>query len=155
MLSKFERLAQESKGLGLENTVDWSVRLGPRVDASGHSDIWLQLQVRTRLSQTCQRCLEPVDVAVEVDRDFRFVDSEDTALAQDEQCEEDLLVVSRAFDLTGLIEDEVLMALPLIARHEVCPVSVKLQVVDAEFDAPADKPNPFASLAQLKGKPED
>lgn len=152
LLSEFERLAQEAKGLGLENPVKWVARLAPREDAAGRSSVWLQLQVSTALAQTCQRCLEPVQVAVEIDRAFRFVDNEETALQEDEQCEEDLLVTSRSFDLCSLIEDEVLMALPLIARHEVCPVPVKLTVADPEFEAQAEPPNPFAQLAQLKGK---
>lgn len=155
LLSNFERIALESQGLELENTVKWSMQMAPRADAAGHSSLWLQLQVSTALAQTCQRCLEPVLVSVDIDRSFRFVDTEETALLEDEQSEEDLLVISPTFDLASLIEDEVLMDLPLISRHEVCPVSVKLSVADVEFHAQAVKPNAFASLAGLKDRSPD
>jgi uncharacterized protein len=51
-----------------------------------------------------------------------------------------------------LIEDELLLALPIIARHEVCPQPLPAMVSDDAAaaslqDAPA---NPFAALARLK-----
>ena len=104
---------------------------------------------------TCQRCLAPVDVPLEVDREFRFVADEATAEALDDESEEDLLAMSREFDLRELIEDELLMALPLVPRHEECPAPVQMASSDEDFEeASAEKPNPFAALAALKtGKP--
>jgi uncharacterized protein len=60
----------------------------------------------------CQRCLTPVDVPLDVERSFRFVADEATAEALDDECDEDLLALSREFDLRELIEDELLMACP-------------------------------------------
>jgi uncharacterized protein len=90
-----------------------------------------------------------------VERAFRFVASEEQAELEDEESEEDVLVLSRDFNLLELIEDELLMALPVVPKHEVCPAPVKLQAQDADFDeaAPEQKPNPFAILQQLKNKP--
>jgi uncharacterized protein len=59
--------------------------------------------------------------------------------------------LSREFDLAALIEDEVLMDLPLVARHDICPVQIKLAVADANFIDASPPPNPFAVLSQLKG----
>lgn len=151
-LRHMERLSLESRGLGLDNPVRWSVHLTQHVDQAGQLSRALHLTVDTALAQICQRCLEPVEVPVGIDRRFRFVDSEADAEAQDDQSEEDLLVISREFDLSALIEDEVLMDLPLIACHEVCPVPVKMAVVDSGFDQLSEKPNPFAQLALLKRK---
>ena len=65
-----------------------------------------------------------------------------------------MLVLTRDFDLLELLEDELLMALPVVPKHDVCPQSVKLQAVDADFVEPEDrKPNPFAVLQQLRNKP--
>jgi Predicted metal-binding, possibly nucleic acid-binding protein len=92
-----------------------------------------------------------VETAVTVDRSFRFVSDEEMAAAQDEQSEEDVLVLSRSFDLVELVEDELLMEMPLAPRHEVCPEPVKLTVADEAFDtASAERENPFALLAKLK-----
>ena len=45
------------------------------------------------------------------------------------------------------------MAMPPAPTHDVCPVSLKFQAVDSDFDAQtAQKPNPFAALAALKKK---
>jgi len=151
-LSNCERLMQEAQGLGGENLLHWTALVELRPDAAGLPSPWLHLTVETSVPQICQRCLGPVDVAVQVDREFRFVESEAVAEQQDEECDEDLLVTSREFDLAALIEDEVLMALPLVPRHDTCPVKVKMVAVDKDFDAPVEKPNPFAVLAQLKGK---
>jgi uncharacterized protein len=104
----------------------------------------------------CQCCLAPVQTRIEVDRWFRFAPDEDAAAALDEDSEEDVLGASRDFDLHGLIEDELLMELPITPRHEVCPQDVPLSVADPDFEAAEqDRPNPFAALAKLRsGKPE-
>ena len=46
-----------------------------------------------------------------------------------------------------LIEDELLLAMPIVPRHEVCPEPL-VATVDELPDDPA--PNPFAALAALK-----
>ncbi|MBT3066006.1 DUF177 domain-containing protein [Rhodoferax sp. U11-2br] len=152
VLLSYERLMQETQGLAAENSLDWTARVEVRPDPAGQPTNWLHLTVVTTMPQICQRCLGPVDVALQVNREFRFVETEAVAEQQDDECEEDLLVISREFDLATLVEDEVLMALPLVPRHETCPVNVKMLAVDDDFEAPVEKPNPFAVLAQLKGK---
>lgn len=152
LLSKYERLLAEAGGQGAERTVQWQARGEARTDASGHAQIWLHLSAQTSVPLTCQRCLGPADIALVVDRSFRFVATEDQAEAEDEEAEEDVLALQRDFNLVELIEDELLMELPLVPRHEVCPTEVKLAVQDANFEATqAEKPNPFAALAGLKG----
>ncbi len=85
------------------------------------AEIWLHLRADAVLPLTCQRCLGPVEVALAVDRSFRFVADEELAAAEDELAEEDVLALSRSFDLVELVEDELLMEMPLAPRHEVCP----------------------------------
>jgi uncharacterized protein len=152
-LSRFERLVAQSQGLGAETLVSYSVQGSTRPDASGADEPWLHLQAQATLSLVCQRCLGPVDEAVSFARDFRFVASEALAEVEDEESEEDVLVVSKSFDLLELIEDELLLATPLVSKHEVCPLPVKLQAADPGFEElEQEKPNPFAVLQQLKKK---
>lgn len=152
LLSKYERLMQETQGLGADRMLNWSAHGELRIDETGAEQVWLHLTAGVSLPLTCQRCLGPVDIAVAVNRSFRFVDSEEAAEAQDEEAEEDVLALSQDFNLSHLIEDEVLMALPVVPRHEACPVDVKLAAVDPDFDAAsAEKRNPFAVLAKLQG----
>jgi len=128
---------------------EWRERLG------GAGQCWLHVTAQVRLPLVCQRCMGAVEMLLAVDRSFRFVADEATAAREDEESEEDLLVLSPQFDLMGLIEDELLMALPLVPRHEPdCPTPVQLSAQDAGFDeAGAEgRPHPFAALAQLKRK---
>ena len=151
-LLNYERLAHEAQGLHPDLRVDWQASSELRTPPGGSGQIWLHLQVAATVPLHCQRCLTPVDVPLQVDRWFRFVADEATALAQDDESEEDLLVISRSFDLHELIEDELLMELPMVPLHEHCPQPVLLQSGNDDFEqAQADKPSPFAALAQLQG----
>ena len=152
LLAKYKRLMQETQGLGSENKLNWLAQGELRGEVVGSEQVWLHLTVDTCLPLTCQRCLGQVDIAVVVKQSFRFVESEQAAQAQDDESDEDVLVLSQDFNLVELIEDEVLMALPLIPRHETCPLEVKLAVADPDFDAATvEKRNPFAVLAKLQG----
>jgi uncharacterized protein len=150
-LSKCERLFAETNGQGGDRRIEWGARGELRVGSSGFQQIWLHLQASLTLPLICQRCLGPADIEVRVDRPFRFVATEEQAEAEDEEAEEDVLAMQRDFNLIELIEDELLMAMPVVPRHEVCPTDVKLAVQDPDFEAESGgKPNPFAALARLK-----
>ena len=150
-LLKYERLAQEAKGLHPDLLVDWEAVGEVRTAMGGVSQVWIRIHVRASFPMECQRCLTPVDVPLEVAREFRFVADEATAEALDDDCEEDLLALSREFDLHELIEDELLMALPVVPKHDECPTPVPLSSSDDDFEeANAAKPNPFAALAALR-----
>jgi uncharacterized protein len=152
-LARFERLMEETRGLGGETLVSYSVQGSLQPDAAGHDEPWLHLSAQATLSMVCQRCMGPVDVEVAFERDFRFVASEALAEVEDEESEEDVLVLSKSFNLLELVEDELLMSMPPVPKHEVCPQPVKLQAADPNFvEEPAEKPNPFAALQALKDK---
>lgn len=150
LLLNYERLAQEVQASGGQNALNWAAQFSSQTDESGVQQSWLQLQVDVNVPQICQRCMQSIEIELHIDRSFRFVTSESEALEQDDESEEDLLVSSRAFDLEALIEDEVLMDLPLVPRHETCPVEVKLSSVDADFVVTPERPSAFAVLSQLK-----
>lgn len=156
LLQKYERLAQEVAAPTADLTLNWSAQGELRAVPGGEAEVWLHMQADTVLPLTCQRCLTPVDVALAVNRSFRFVADEETAAALDDESEDDVLALDPEFDLATLVEDELLMEIPLVPRHEECPVEVKLEVVDPGFDAAlAEKPKPFAALAQLRDKGSD
>ncbi|MEJ8837081.1 YceD family protein [Ramlibacter sp. AN1133] len=150
-LRSFHRLVAETQDADLARNVRWRARgelLNPHHLAP---QVWVHLEAETSMPLVCQRCLTPVDVQLRVDRSFRFVSDEATAAAQDDEAEEDLLALSRSFDLVELVEDELLMELPVAPRHDVCPEPVKMSAADADFEAAAaEKENPFALLGRLK-----
>lgn len=123
--------------------------------------LWLRVQAHGALPLVCQRCLEPYWEPVQLDRWFRFVADEATALAEDDTCEEDLLVrQGPRFDLRTLVEDELLLAAPLVPRHGACPHPLPLAhgdrlhtdgpAADDDGAPPAAPRRPLAALAALK-----
>lgn len=154
-LLTFGRLADEAQG-PIDDALVRFVALGSTRPIGANSEqIWLHLTAEVALPMVCQRCLGTVDMPVHFEREFRFVATEELAEAEDEDSEEDVLVFSRDFNVLELVEDELLMALPVVPKHAVCPGAVKLQAADPDFaDEVAEKPNPFAVLERLKSKPD-
>ena len=121
-----------------------------------HGSAWLE----------CQRCLTPYLQAFNVDATYRIVNTEAEAeefpLDEDEV---DVIVGSAHFDLIDLIEEELLLSLPLVPKHDVCPEGHESLVSgvagdegegdeaaqdEAEEGGEPDRPNPFAALEALK-----
>jgi uncharacterized protein len=150
-LGAHPRLLAETQDRGAHQPLTWTARGELRNPRHVHPEVWLHLDAEVVMPLTCQRCLAPVDTPVRVDRSFRFVADEATAEAEDDEADEDLLVLSRQFDLLGLLEDEVLLAMPLVPRHEQCPEPVTLATADPEALQEAPRPHPFAVLGKLKG----
>ncbi len=57
--------------------------------------------------------------------------------------------IPRSFDLVELIEDELLLALPLVPRHEMCTQPLESAADPVAFD---ERVNPFDVLGELKLK---
>lgn len=157
-LSQYKRLALEAEGPHDDVQIRWAAQGELRTEPGALSQTWLHLQAEVDLPMVCQRCLTRAFIPVDVDRSFRFVADEATAEALDDESEEDLLALSKDFALRDLIEDELLMELPVVPMHDVCPEAVPLASSDEDFNqATSEKPNPFAALASLriaKPKPE-
>jgi uncharacterized protein len=156
-LRHYLRLAADLHGHAIEwhdLQVQWNIRGEMVAPAGGKPQHWMHLQLRAQLPMTCQRCLGQVLMPVALDNSYRFVADEETAEAEDDNCDEDLLVLSKQFDLRELLEDELLLELPLMPKHEVCPEHVKLASTDEDFKAAlTQKPNAFAVLGSLKKTP--
>ena len=109
-------------------------------------DVWL----------TCQRCLQPIAIdlsddyniaLLENDSQVRLINEEQDYLLLDEivteQSPERLLPFKR------LVEDEILLKIPMAPKHDDCEMSVEQF---GEIPEEEENENPFAALASLKGK---
>jgi uncharacterized protein len=125
---------------------------------------YLRLAVHGSIWLTCQRCLAPYSQHLDVDATYRIVATEEEAdeypLDDDEI---DVIVGSRQFDLVDLIEEELLLSMPLVPKHNVCPETHESLLPEGAADSDAiedeagedEKPNPFAVLEKLKGSDPD
>ena len=63
-----------------------------------------------------------------------------------------LLALPPTLDLIELLEDELLLALPLVPRHEACPEPLPMSAGEVSEGEADDEPHPFAALAALRGR---
>ena len=99
---------------------------------------------------TCQRSLEAFRHDISISDRLVLVDSESQLPAvQDESDEEDYLVADEPLDIRDLVEDAVLLSLPMVPRK---PGMEEAPMAGAEQEP---KPSPFASLASLKQRKQN
>ncbi|MBX3621287.1 MAG: DUF177 domain-containing protein [Rhizobacter sp.] len=147
-LTTLERLAASVVAGSASGDVTWRAKGELRPVRGAPAEVWLHVEAVATLMLECQRCLGPVATPVQVERSFRFVHGESAAAELDADSEADVLALTRALDLRELLEDELLLSLPLVPRHETCPQPL---VAGGQADAvDGAKPNPFAALAALK-----
>ena len=101
--------------------------------------------VRTVLHTQCQRCLEAM--TLEVAHSFDYVLIRDESLeANVTDGSETLICAEDELNLAWFIEEEILLAMPMIAKHEDC----SLPQTGARAPLPqAETQNPFAALKDL------
>lgn len=117
----------------------------------------LQGSLGAEITQLCQRCLQPLVQTLECTLDLLVLDSE-AALADlsdaDAAAMDVLVDEADALDLRALIEDELLLSLPLAPMHADLNCSAVLnalrQQAEAADRAVSQQANPFAVLAGLK-----
>jgi uncharacterized protein len=158
-LAALDRLAGSVLGTVPEDSpIHWQAEGDQRPVTGGEPEIWLHLTAQACVNMRCQRCLGALAVPLDLDRWVRFVRDAEQAEALDAELEDDVLELQRYMDLRELVEDELLLALPLVPRHEACPQPLPLgHSADAAPPAEAapERPHPFAALAQLKKKPDE
>ena len=121
----------------------------------GSNVLMLEFDLPGSVWLTCQRCLQPVNVDLSGDHNIALLEDEVQAKLLDEE-EDHLLLEEVVFKdghdsylpLERLIEDEILLKIPLSPKHEDCEMEVEQVGEIEEFE----EESPFAALAALKGK---
>jgi uncharacterized protein len=107
------------------------------------------------VSMMCERCLSPMTVNLSVDCLLAVVISERNIAALAEQYDPWLLESNAPVSLNAVIEDELILALPLVPRHEEACIPSDAWFSGDERDVEdevAQEESPFAILSQLKDK---
>ncbi len=111
---------------------------------------FLHGHLETSLNLRCQRCMEPFVYEIISDFSLGIVNTLDEANALPERYEP-AMAVEGSLALRDLIEDEILLNLPIIPRHEPEDCKVKLPVADSG-EKEGKGANPFQILESLKEK---
>lgn len=112
-------------------------------ETDGDGKPFLLLEIDGALNLRCQRCLGALAFAVRIRSRLTLI--EPGAAWPDEGLEDDssdAVPLDRALDLLPLLEEEVLLALPIAPRHDAC--------ASPEYRDEAGSASPFAALARLK-----
>ena len=117
----------------------------------------LSLRVQALVVLECQRCLG--DLALEIDHDVTFeIVRQESELGKDDLEDDDpdapeKILGSPKFDVGELIEDELILEVPYVPKHESCvPESLVKEGEQADSPIAVEKVSPFAVLGQLKKK---
>jgi len=113
-----------------------------KVDQAGQ--YFLNLSITTNLITTCQRCLNQMPLNLELNFIYLIGEASDVDIESadmDNSDDLDLQQASQAMDIIALIEDEIIMAMPIAPVHDVDCGEIITQS--------GEKPNPFAVLKGL------
>lgn len=100
----------------------------------------LGVEVRGALRLTCQRCLGAFEFPLAATSTLELADSQTEIDAADD--ERDRVLASKSMDVAAIVEDEVILALPMVPMHASCEAAVA--------HAAGKEASPFAVLAGLQ-----
>lgn len=141
------KLSQVPRLASLVNTNDAEIEVIFEFTLNEYRNASIKGHIETNLTLQCQRCLEPVIQFIDLDFDL-LIDSSDIEIKSFQQ--ETVYTDEGYLDMFKLIEDELMLALPLIMKHE--DSSCNPYLLSGSEDSPVvTTNNPFAVLGSLKG----
>lgn len=111
----------------------------------------LALEVKGWVVLEDEVTLEPLRYEIDLAAKLVLVRSEEELPPLEAEAEdEDYIVVDREIDLAALVEDEVILDLPMIPGDGLGEPPAGAELPDEAGSTAAGKPSPFAALAALK-----
>ncbi len=144
-VSKFERLHEYLLDKSGEAQVD--IQFGQ--DEQGTALLRGKCQAQVRM--TCQRCMNPVSVDLSTDFELGIVFSDEQAKHLP-KAYEPVVVDGEQIELEPVIEDELILSLPMFAYHPECGEHGYQNESEPEPEDIEAPNNPFSVLEQLKKK---
>jgi uncharacterized protein len=111
---------------------------------------FLEIRATCEVWLTCQRTLEPYRQPLQVVQRLGLVKRESDEAGLPEGYEALLLPEDRQLHLRELVEDELILALPLVPARDDAELPTEYASGDSPEAESEAKPNPFAALAALK-----
>ena len=100
----------------------------------------LTLKIEGSVHLQCQRCLGSLELPLRLEAQLEFASSEAEITAAEDDIER--VVAGRDMNVAALVEDEVILALPMVPRHEQCQAAAAAEG--------GGKASAFQALAALK-----
>jgi len=114
---------------------------------------YLQGKFRSSLTLICERCMEAMQLTVEAECLLALVQYERKIEGLAEQYEPWLVDTDEPVELGSVVEDELILALPLVPRHDFDCLPAEAWQSGDEVVEEEEKPvSPFAVLSALKSK---
>ncbi|MBE9549005.1 MAG: DUF177 domain-containing protein [Proteobacteria bacterium] len=136
----------------LESSVEGSnqVRFDARFGTGDNRRPVLRLRVMAELPLLCQRSLEVYLEKIDREIELTLIDAESSREGREEIDDgtDTVLVDSKQLAIADVVEDELIISLPLIAVNPECPV-MEFHSEDKDYKEPEQK-NPFADLIKLR-----
>lgn len=148
-VTRFVRLINDLP-LQPESTISWSIKGSTDI----HGQRFLDLHVQGHITLECQRCMAPMVWPIDTTSRLQVVKSQEALELEDAQDLTDpdeiieRIMGTPRLDVLALVEDELILGLPYVPKHDVCPAGTALP--EEETDSDSGLPSPFAVLSQLK-----
>lgn len=114
---------------------------------------YMQGEFATTVLMTCERCMTAMTLDLNVNSLLAIVINEQKIASLDKQYDPWLLASNDEVSLSSVVEDELILALPIVPRHnEVCLPASEWFSADELVGEAAEKVSPFAILSTLKTK---
>jgi uncharacterized protein len=130
-----------------EGRVDVSLML----DSDTEGTRFCRVKLKAEVFLQCQRCMEPYSYEIISDFLQGIVNSESEADELPEQYEP-VLAKDGMLVIQDLVEDELILKLPIVPMHEAAECKVRLPLADSTWNSEVEeeKQNPFNVLKFLK-----
>lgn len=109
----------------------------------------LTAEIRGDLELECERCLRAYDLPLDLSVELVMVENEAEAKTLPDDAEPLVVGDARSMHTTDMIEDDLILALPVVPRCRRSDCQTAVQVLDseeAEEDGGAGRQRPFADL---------
>lgn len=116
----------------------------------------VKIETTIVLELMCQRCFESFNLTVFCENKLSPVKNETQIANLPDYYDPAPINEFGEIDILSLVEDEIILALPLAPKHkeQECAVTEK-DYVFGSLPQEDDKPNPFSILTRLKDKPKE
>lgn len=142
LCAELTRLVQDLPAQG-DLAITWS--LSASLDKLNRRMLDVRAQGSVMLE--CQRCMKPFVWPVDISNTVEVVADEAQLEDDDDADGPDRILCSGRLDALGLVEDELILSIPYVPMHDVCPDTLELS---AGEPIPESRPSPFAVLGELK-----